>query len=72
MWDYIYKSLYKIYECILKSENSKLCMQVRMSQDDCQFILGNSISQIFARLYIFNTDKKNECERVIEMIKEWF
>ncbi len=45
-------------------------MQVRMSQDDCQFILGNSISQIFARLHIFNTDKKNECERVIEMIKE--
>ncbi len=67
-----------MYECILKSENSKLCMLVRMSQDDCRCILGRNVKQICARwdvseielwqkwklgrLSVFNTDEMNECE----------
>ncbi len=69
-----------------KSENSKLSMLVRMSQDDCRCILGRNVRQICAgwdvleielwqkwklrRLSVFNTDEMNECKRVIEMIKE--
>ncbi len=30
----------KMYECMLKSENSKLSMLVIMGQDDCRCILG--------------------------------
>ncbi len=72
-------------ECMLKSENSKLSMLVRMSQDDCRCILGRNLRQIctrwgvseiklwqkwkLGRLSVFNTDEMNECERVIEMIK---
>ncbi len=39
VWDYTYKRLCKMYERMLKSENSKLSMLVRMSQDDCTCIL---------------------------------
>ncbi len=35
VWNYKYKSLCKIYECMLKCESSKLSMLVRISQDDC-------------------------------------
>ncbi len=75
-----------MYECILKSENSKLSMLVRMSQDDCKYILGRNVRQICARwnvseielwqkwklgrLSVFNTDEMKECEQVLEMFKE--
>ncbi len=75
-----------MYECMLKSENSKLSMLVRKSQDDCRYILGWHVRQICAiwdvseielwqmwklgRLSVFNTNEMNECERLIEMIKE--
>ncbi len=35
-----------MYECMLKGENSKLPMLVRMSQDDCRCILGRNVRQI--------------------------
>ncbi len=38
-----------MYECMLKSENPKLSMLVRMSQDDCRCILGRTVRQIYAR-----------------------
>ncbi len=38
-----------MYECMLKSENSKLSMLVRMSQDDCRCILGGNVRPICAR-----------------------
>ncbi len=85
LWDYIYKRFCKMYECMLKSENSKLSMLVRMSQDDRRCILERNVRQICARwdvseiellqkwklwrLSVFNTDEMNQCERVIEMIK---
>ncbi len=63
-----------------------LSMLVRMSQDDCTCILGWNVGQICARwdvseielwqkwklgrLSVFNTNEMNECERVIEIIKE--
>ncbi len=75
-----------MYECMLKSENSKLSMLVRISQDDFRCILGRNVRQICARLdvseiglwqkwklgrlSVFNTDEMNECEQVIEMVKE--
>ncbi len=68
-----------MYECMLKSENSKLSMLVRMSQDDCRCILERHLRQICARLdvseielwqkwklgrlSVFNTDEMNECEQ---------
>ncbi len=75
-----------MYECMLKSENSKLSMLVTMSQDDYRCILGRNVRQICAtwniseielwqkwklgRLSVFNTDEMKECEWVIEMIQE--
>ncbi len=38
-----------MYECMLKSEHSKLSMLVRMSQDDCTCILGRNVRQICTR-----------------------
>ncbi len=77
-----------MYECMLKGENSKLSILVRMSQDDCRCILGRNVRQIcsrwdvseielwqnwkLGRLSVFNTDEMNKCERVIEMINELF
>ncbi len=62
-----------MYECMLKSENSKLSMLIRISQDDCRWILGRNVWQIctrwdvseielwqkwkLGRLSVFNTDK---------------
>ncbi len=61
-------------------------MLVRMSQDDCRYILERNVRQIctrwdvseielwqkwkLGRLSVFNADEMNEYERVIEMIKE--
>ncbi len=64
-----------MYECMLKSENSKLSMLVRMRQDGCrnvrQICAIWDVSEIelmqkwkLGRLSVINiyTDEMNECE----------
>ncbi len=49
MIGHIQMHLCKMYECMLKSENSKMAMLVRMSQNDCRCILGRNVRQICTR-----------------------
>ncbi len=62
IWDYIFKRLCKMYDCMLKSTNSKLSFLISMSENDCRCILAKNVRHICDKWKISKADIWKNCK----------